>query len=138
MMEAEPRGAWETAVGVQFGQGDFVFAGDAAFEPVETNHRAVFGVAQIPMIQPEPSFSASVKTGFRRDSAAERQSVPCQGAASYGGGVRARRRACESPGRAKRRHRADGLTRRRPAPESRRRAGTAAGSFHAAWCVNSN
>lgn len=46
VMEAEPRGDWETAVGIQFGRGDFVFAGDAAFEPVETNHRAVFGVAQ--------------------------------------------------------------------------------------------
>lgn len=45
VLEAEPRGAWETAVGIQFGGGDFVFGSEGEFEPVETSHQAIFGVA---------------------------------------------------------------------------------------------
>ena len=45
VMEAEPRGTWESAVGVQFGGSDFVFGSEGEFEPVETSHWAIFGVA---------------------------------------------------------------------------------------------
>ena len=45
VLEAEPRGAWETAVGIQFGGSDFVFGSEGEFEPVETSHQAIFGVA---------------------------------------------------------------------------------------------
>ena len=46
VMEAEPRGTWESAVGVQFGGSDFTFGSGGEFEPVESSHRAIFGVAQ--------------------------------------------------------------------------------------------
>lgn len=46
VMEAEPRGTWESAVGVQFGGSDFTFGSGGNFEPVESSHRAIFGVAQ--------------------------------------------------------------------------------------------
>ena len=45
VLEAEPRGAWESALGVQFGGSDFVFGSEGEFEPVESSHWAVFGVA---------------------------------------------------------------------------------------------
>ena len=45
VMEAQRRGAWESAVGVQFGGSDIVFASEGEREPVESSHSAVFGVA---------------------------------------------------------------------------------------------
>ena len=45
VMEAEPRGAWESAVGIQFGGSDFVFGSGGEFEPVDSSHWAIFGVA---------------------------------------------------------------------------------------------
>ena len=45
VLEAEPRGAWETAVGIQFGGSDLVLGSEGEFEPVETSHQAIFGVA---------------------------------------------------------------------------------------------
>ncbi|MCY4057019.1 MAG: TonB-dependent receptor [Gammaproteobacteria bacterium] len=45
VMEAEPRGTWESAVGIQFGGSDFVFGSGGEYEPVESSHWAIFGVA---------------------------------------------------------------------------------------------
>ncbi len=45
VMEAEPRGPWESAVGIQFGGSDFVFGSEGEFEPVDSSHWAIFGVA---------------------------------------------------------------------------------------------
>ena len=45
VLQAEPRGAWETAVGIQFGGSDLVLGSEGEFEPVETSHQAIFGVA---------------------------------------------------------------------------------------------
>lgn len=45
VLEAEPRGAWESAIGIQIGGSDFVFGSGGEFEPVESSHRAIFGVA---------------------------------------------------------------------------------------------
>lgn len=45
VMEAEPRGSWESAVGVQFGANDLTLGSEGEFEPVESSHWAIFGVA---------------------------------------------------------------------------------------------
>ena len=47
VLESEQAGSWKTALGVQFGQRNLRVRGEEReAEPVETNHRAVFGVAQ--------------------------------------------------------------------------------------------
>ena len=47
VLESEQAGSWKTALGVQFGQRNLRVSGEEGeAEPVETNHRAVFGVAQ--------------------------------------------------------------------------------------------
>ena len=62
VLEAEPRGAWESAVGIQFGGSDFVFASGGEFEPVESSHWAVFGVAHTQLDR------VRVETGARLES----------------------------------------------------------------------
>ena len=47
VLESEQAGSWTTALGVQFGQRNLRVRGEEGeAEPVETNNRAVFGVAQ--------------------------------------------------------------------------------------------
>ena len=62
VMEAEPRGTWESAVGVQLGGSDFVFGSEGEFEPVESSHWAIFGVAHTELDQFE------LETGARLES----------------------------------------------------------------------
>ena len=62
VMEAEPRGRWESAVGIQFGASDFVFGSGGEFEPVESNHWAIFGVAHAEMDE------LKLETGARLES----------------------------------------------------------------------
>ena len=45
VMEAAPRGSWESAVGIQFGGNDLTLGSEGEFEPVESSHWAIFGVA---------------------------------------------------------------------------------------------
>ncbi|MCY3622603.1 MAG: TonB-dependent receptor, partial [Gammaproteobacteria bacterium] len=49
VLEAEPRGDWQSALGIQFGGSDFVFGSGGEFEPVESSHWAIFGVAHAEM-----------------------------------------------------------------------------------------
>ena len=62
VLAAEPRGDWESAVGVQFGGSDFVFGSEGEFEPVDSSHWAVFGVAHAEMDQ------FKLETGARLES----------------------------------------------------------------------
>lgn len=62
VMEAEPRGAWESAVGIQFGGSDFVFSSGGELEPVESSHWAIFGVAHADLGE------VKLETGARLES----------------------------------------------------------------------